>query len=271
MKDVTLAVGQWPVVSDTRRNLERAEHFLRDAREQGAQLALLPEMFATPYDITVMNERAENADGRTMTRMRELDTKLALTVVAGSFVERHEGRLYNSCYVVGPNGAILGVHRKIHLFDIDLPDVRVEESTVLTPGNRPLVLETPFARLGVAICYDVRFHDIFRFFQREGVEIILLPAAFSQTTGNAHWHTLMRARAIDYQMYLAVACPAPTPGAKYQSFGHSLIVDPWGVILREAGEEEEVLVAALDGAHLTEVRRRMPLRAHQRPDLYAKW
>lgn len=271
MQDFTLAVGQWPVVSDWRFNMERAEHFLRHARDQGAHLALLPEMFQTPYDVAEIKERAEPADGPTLTRIRELATELALTIVAGSIPERVADRLYNSAYVIGPDGALLGVHRKIHLFDIDLPEVRMQESAVLTPGDRPLVLATPFARLGVAICYDVRFHDIFRFFQREEVEVVLLPAAFSQTTGSAHWHTLMRARAIDYQVYLGVACPAPTPGAKYQSFGHSLVVDPWGTIRAEAGEDVEQLMVPLDGARLADVRRRMPLRAHQRPDLYARW
>ena len=229
--------------------------------------AIMPEMFQTPYETPIMAERAEAADGPSLSRVRGLAARHRLTVVAGTFAERHEGRIYNASYVLGLDGAVLGVHRKIHLFDIDLPEVHVVESSVLAAGDRPLVLTTPFGRLGVAVCYDVRFPDVFRYFQRHDVELVALPAAFSITTGSAHWHVLMRARAIDYQVFMAAASPAPTPGAAYRAYGHSLVVGPFGEILAEAGESEETLVIDLPAARLETVRRQMPLRRHQRPEL----
>jgi predicted amidohydrolase len=163
------------------------------------------------------------------------------------------------------------VHRKVHLFDVALADVNVKESEVFTPGEAPLVLDLPFARLGIAICYDTRFPGIFRHFEERGVEVVALPAAFSRTTGAAHWHLLMRSRAVDYQVYLAAACPAPAPGASYVSYGHSLVVDPWGSVLAEAGEGEEAIFARLSAERIARVRRELPLREHRRPDLYRRW
>ena len=271
MLDFTLAVGQWPVVDDRDANLARAETSFRRAAAAGAPVVLLPEMFQTPYDTETMRRRAEPEDGPTLRRIRALCRELRLTAVAGSFCEARGGRLYNSAFVLGPDGSTLGVHRKIHLFDVDLPGVQVRESSVLSAGEAPLVLDTPLARIGVAVCYDLRFHDVFRAFERRGVEVALLPAAFSETTGRAHWHALLRSRAIDYQMWVAAACPAPTPGAAYQAYGHSLVADPWGDVVAEAGTGEETIAARLGADRLLDVRRRLPLLAHRRPDLYRHW
>jgi predicted amidohydrolase len=271
MRDFTIAVGQWPVEREKDRNLERAEEFLRGAAESGASLCLLPEMFQTPYELPLMRSSAEPANGPTLGRIRGLARDLRVHVVAGSFCEEDGGRLFNSSFVVGPGGEILGAHRKIHLFDVSLPDVQVKESDVFTPGDRPLVLDLPFARLGVAICYDARFPAIFRHFEERGVEVVALPAAFSRTTGAAHWHVLMRSRAVDHQVYLAAACPAPAPGSSYAAYGHSLVVDPWGKVLAEAGEGAERILVRLGAERLARVRRELPLLAHRRPDLYGEW
>jgi predicted amidohydrolase len=135
----------------------------------------------------------------------------------------------------------------------------------------PLVLDLPFCRLGVCICYDTRFPAIFRHFEEHGVEVAAIPAAFSRTTGEAHWHLLLRSRAVESQIYLAAACPAPHPASSYVAYGHSLIADPWGAVLAEAGEGAEDIQARLEAAKLEKVRRELPLLAHRRPDLYARW
>jgi len=271
MRDFTLAVGQWPVVNDKAQNLESAESFLRAAAQKGATLCVLPEMFLTPYELPLLRSSSEELDGPTLKRLRSVVRELKLYVVAGTFCEKRTNDYYNSAYVLDPEGEILGVHRKIHLFDVALESVNVKESAVLTPGDHPLVLETPFCRLGVCVCYDTRFPDIFRYFESQGVEVVAIPAAFSQATGSAHWHVLMRSRAVDYQVYLAAACPAPNLQSSYVAYGHSLVVDPWGTVLAEAGEGEDEILAVLRAEKLEKVRRELPLIQHRRPDLYRRW
>jgi predicted amidohydrolase len=271
MRDFTIAAGQWPVEREKEKNLSQAEDLLRWAAEEGASLCVLPEMFQTPYELPLMRSSAEPAGGPTLGRIRGLARELRVHVVAGSFCEEDGGRLFNSSFVVGAGGEVLGVHRKIHLFDVSLPEVKVQESDVFTPGDRPLVLDLPFARLGVAICYDARFPGVFRRFEEAGVEVIALPAAFSRTTGAAHWHVLMRSRAVESQVYLAAACPAPAVDSSYEAYGHSVIIDPWGTVLAEAGEGAGRILARLSAERLARIRRELPLLAHRRPDLYRRW
>ncbi len=275
MEQFSIAVGQWAVDDDVSVNLRRAAAFLRTAADRGAQLCVLPEMFQTPYEMARIARSAEPASGRSITHVRELARELGLFVVAGSIAEESvdagERKLYNTAFVIDDRGEILGHHRKIHLFDVDLASVKVKESSVLSPGRSPLVVELPFARLGVAVCYDARFPEVFAHFERRGVEVAAIPAAFSETTGAAHWHVLLRSRAIDYQIFLAAACPAPQAGAAYVAYGHSLVAGPWGNVLAEAGVGEETITAVLDPEELARVRRELPLRRHRRRDLYAKW
>jgi predicted amidohydrolase len=271
VKDFTIAIGQWPVVPSRDENLDRAERFLRAAAREGAALCVLPEMFQTPYELDLMERAAEPSTGPSLTRIREAARELRLHVVAGSFPEREGRSIYNASFLVGPDGGLLGRHRKIHLFDVSLAEVKVKESAVLSPGDAPLIAELPFCRLGVAICYDVRFPEIFRAFESARVDVIALPAAFSRTTGAAHWHLLLRSRAVDCQAYVAAACPAPVESSKYVTYGHSLVADPWGAVLGEAGEGEEAVVVRLEAARLERVRRELPVLAHRRPDLYERW
>ncbi len=271
MQDFRIAVGQWPVDREKSVNWSRAESFLRNASTAGASLCLLPEMFQTPYELLRMRSCAETADGPTIDRVRSWARELRLHVVAGSICEQHEDRYYNTSFFVGPDGGILGAHRKVHLFDVSLETVRVKESAVLSPGEAPLVVETPFAKVGVCICYDTRFPAIFKAFEERGVEVAAIPAAFSRTTGAAHWHLLMRSRAVDHQIFLAAACPAPDETSSYVAYGHSIVVDPWGTVLAEAGEGEECIFANLSAARLKKIRDELPLLKHRRKDLYSCW
>ena len=224
MRDVRLAVGQWPVARDLDANLDAAERFLRRAANDGAALCVLPEMFNAPYELPVLRTAGEPQNGRTVETLRALARELELWIVGGSLCETppkphrpsdERGHLHNTSFVIAADGEIQGVHRKIHLFDVDVaptdgrPGVTVCESNLFTPGERPLVLTTPFGTLGVAVCYDVRFPEVFAEFERRGVEIVAIPAAFSNVTGTAHWHLVMRGRAVDYQVFLAAALPSP--------------------------------------------------------------
>lgn len=271
MRDVTLTVGQWPVVDDLAVNLDEAETFLRWSAERGADLCVLPEMFQTPYELEVMKSRAEPLAGPSVRRIGALAGELGLWVVAGSVAEQRDGCTANTAVVFSDAGEIRGVHRKIHLFDVSLPSVQVRESSLFEPGDRPLVVDTPFCRLGVAICYDVRFPAVFGFFEERGVEVVAVPAAFSRTTGEAHWDIVMRSRAIDYQVYLAAACPSPNTDSSYVAYGHSLIADPWGTVLARAGEGREFIEAHCAAETLARVRSELPLLVHRRPDLYRAW
>ena len=145
----------------------------------------------------------------------------------------------------------------------------MRESAVLTAGETPLIVDTPFCRLGVMVCYDARFPEIFRFFEEAKVEVIAIPAAFSRTTGAAHWDILMRSRAIDYQVFLAAACPAPNLDASYVTYGHSLIVDPWGIVLAMAPDEDCVIVADIERARMGDIRESLPSLANRQPSTYA--
>ena len=271
MRDFTLTVGQWPVEPDRGANLDRAEEFLRWSSDREADLCLLPEMFQTPYELDVMKERAEPLDGPSARHIAALAADLGVWVVAGSIPERLDGCLANTSIVFGSDGKPRGIHRKIHLFDVSLPNVRVKESSIFEPGQLPLVVDTPFCRLGVVICYDVRFPAVFGFLEDQGVEVVAVPAAFSRTTGRAHWDVVMRSRAIDYQVFLAAACPAPNVASEYVAYGHSLIADPWGTLLAQAGEGAESIVARCEAEKIERVRRELPLLAHRRRDLYRGW
>ncbi|MCK5689141.1 carbon-nitrogen hydrolase family protein, partial [Myxococcota bacterium] len=142
---------------------------------------------------------------------------------------------------------------------------------VLSPGTKPLIVETPWGKLGVLICYDLRFNAIFEYFEREGVEFIAIPGAFSKTTGEAHWKTLLRARAIDYQSWVMAACPAPNLSSTYVAWGHSLIADPWGRVVVEAGEKEEWISASLRADELERVRTQLPVIKHRQTEIYLDW
>ena len=271
MKDFKLAVGQWPVVDDRGTCLDAAERQLRSAARQGASLCVLPEMFQTPYELARMRSRSEAIDGDSLSRIRGLARELSLWVVAGSICEQRGDEYFNTAAVFDPQGELAGIHRKVHLFDVSLETVRVRESLVLSPGDAPLVLELPFCRLGVCICYDARFPAIFQHFEQHQVEVVAVPAAFSQTTGAAHWHLLMRSRAVDSQVFLAAACPAPNLESSYVTYGHSLVVDPWGKVLAEAGDDEALVCPTLEASRLETVRRELPLLKHRRHELYESW
>jgi omega-amidase len=271
LKDFLLAVGQWPVSPEREENLDLARSFIQQAAARGASLCVLPEMFQTPYEPERLRAAGEDEDGPTLRTIRSAARQWKLHVVAGSFCERRENNTYNSSFVIGPGGEILGAHRKIHLFDVSLDTVDFRESSIFGAGDRPLVVDMPFCRLGVAICYDARFPAVFRYFEERGVEVVALPAAFSRETGAAHWHVLMRSRAVESQVYLAAACPGTSKDSTYLAYGHSLIVDPWGTVVAEAGDGRETIFAGLSAARLGEVRRRLPLLEHRRPDLYKSW
>ncbi len=163
---------------------------------------------------------------------------------------------------------ILDVHRKMHLFDVDIPDIEFKESETITAGNRVTVVDTDLIKIGVAICYDIRFPELFRLMALKNADIMVVPGAFNMTTGPAHWKTTVRARAIDNQIYVAAASPARNNDLSYVAYGHSLIVDPWGKVIGEAGYGEEIIYATIDISYIKDVREELPLLKNRRTDIY---
>ncbi len=252
--------------TDRAKNLAQSEALVRNAAERGAELIVLPEVFAWRGPREEERLQAETLSGATVTWLRGLARELRVHLVAGSILERaaRGGRAFNTSLLVGPNGRILASYRKIHLFDVDLPGaVTVRESDTRRPGRTPVLARTPLATLGLSVCYDLRFPELYRQLTFRGATVLLVPAAFTAFTGRAHWETLLRARAIENQCF--VVAPNQTGvGPTGACWGHSAIIDPWGTVLAALGDEPGVAVAALDPAELRRVRRSLPALAHVR-------
>lgn len=270
MNSIKVAVCQLNVGEDKQANIVKARTMIRRAAEQGAQLVVLPEMFNCPYRAEAFPGYAETyPGGDTFNMLSSAAGEEGVYLVGGSVPEREGDLVYNASYIFGPDGSLLGRHRKIHLFDVDLPGgIRVKESSTLGAGKTITVAPTPFGPLGVAICYDVRFPELIRLMALQGAKIVVIPAAFNMTTGPAHWDLVFRTRAVDNQLFVVAASPARDVSAGYVAYGHSMVVDPWGGVIARAGDGEEVLTAALDFPTLDRIRNELPLLAHRRTDLY---
>lgn len=265
-----LAVCQMGVEDDKNKNIARAIDMIKDAGANKAELVVLPEMFNCPYSNSKFPEYCEKVDeGETLAAISKTAKQLGLHIIAGSIPELDSGRLYNSSYIFDRSGEILGRHRKVHLFDIDVPgEITFKESDVLTPGDQVTVVDTELCKIGVAICYDVRFPELIRLMALKGASLVAIPAAFNMTTGPAHWELLMRTRALDNQVYIAAASPARDEKASYIAYGNSMIVEPWGTVIARAGEGEEIVYADMDLSRVNKVRDELPLLKHRRVDIY---
>ncbi len=264
-----IGLVQMDVADDKAKNLQTAEKFIRQAHARGARVVVLPEMFNTPYGNEFFIPYAEEGEGQTLSLLRRLARELGILLIGGSIPEAEGGKIYNTAYIIDDKGELLGKHRKAHLFDIDVKGgITFFESATLTPGDKVTVLDTPMGRIGVAICYDIRFPEMFRKMALEGVEYVFIPAAFNHVTGPAHWEILTRARALDNQMYLFIASPARSGVLSYKAYGHSLGVDPWGRILGELDDSEGLLILEADPERIKKIKEELPILKHRRPDLY---
>ncbi|CAN0227710.1 unnamed protein product [Discosporangium mesarthrocarpum] len=266
---------------DKAANIETAESAIKDAAATGAKIVILPECWNSPYDTTSFPAYAEpvsdpgqtpSTEGCPSTLMLSRTAKeQGVHVVGGSVPEitPSDGKIYNTCVVVGPDGSILAKHRKAHLFDICVPGkITFRESDTLSAGNAITTVETPFCTLGVGICYDIRFPELSMAMRTAGAQVLCFPGAFNMTTGPAHWELLQRARAVDNQCYVITVSPARNPSAKYQAWGHSSIVDPWGQVTATTDHQSDLVTAELDLERVEEVRRNIPVSTQKRTDLY---
>ena len=250
-------------------NLARASAAVRSAAEQGARLVVPPELFATLGPMRLMRDAAESLDGPTLewARRTAIDNDCAL--VAGSFVERNGEEVFNTSIAVGPDGSLLGTYRKIHMFDVDIEGARSKESDTFTAGPGPVVVEFEQLRVGMTICYDLRFPELFRALMLQGADLIVVPSAFTAATGRDHWELLVRARAVEDQVMIIAAAQWGTSPDGIARHGHAVIVDAWGRVLADASAEDDtVIVADFDADLQADIRRRLPALAHRRPDSY---
>lgn len=267
---LSLCICQMQVTNDKNKNLIKAGEMIAAGATAGAEMIILPEVFNSPYQVELFPQYAEPFPGPSTDFLAAAACKYGVCIVGGSIIERdNNGRLYNSCFIFNEKGELVGRHRKVHLFDIDIPgQIIFRESATLTAGKNITIIRYKSRKIAIMICYDCRFPELARAAAMEGAELIVIPAAFNTTTGPAHWEMLMRCRAVDNQLFLVAASPARNPAASYQAWGHSLAVDPWGNILKEAGEDEEILYVRLDFSQLEDVRQELPLLQQRRQDLY---
>ena len=270
MNKIKLALCQMNVVDDKEANLEKASSMIADSVDADADFIILPEMFNCPYSNDKFIEYAEEEhESPTLNTISQLAKANDVYILAGSIPERESGRLYNTSYMFDKTGKIIAKHRKMHLFDIDVKDrITFKESDVLTAGDDFTVVDTEFGKIGIGICYDVRFVELARIMAENGASILFYPGAFNQTTGPAHWELLFRSRALDNQVFCVGVAPALNLDASYHSYGHSIVANPWGEVMVQAGEKEELLICEIDLSEIKKVREEIPVLKNKRKDLY---
>lgn len=284
-QSVKLALVQLATTADKAHNLSHARTKVLEATRQGAKIVVLPECFNSPYGTKYFPQYAETLlpsppskeQSPTFHALSELAKEAGCYLIGGSIPEREGGegdakdkKLYNTSLAFSPKGELMATHRKVHLFDIDIPGkIRFKESEVLSPGNKITLIDLPeYGKIAVAICYDIRFPELATIAARKGAFLLLYPGAFNLTTGALHWELQARARAMDNQVYVGLCSPARDMEADYHAWGHSLVVDPNAEVLGSLEEKEDILVRELQAGRIEEVRKGIPLYTQRRFDVY---
>ncbi len=268
MTDLRVACIQNTATRDIDANLAWVSARIDEAAAGGARFIALPETVGL---IEPVNEQIPAAtfsedDDAGLAAFRERAAAHGVTLLVGSQLIREHGKIYNRSFLLDPDGEIRARYDKLHMFDIELKNGEAyRESDAIEPGDRAVVVETPLARIGLSVCYDLRFGALYRALAQAGADIITIPAAFTQTTGEAHWHTLVRARAIETGAYVLAPNQCGHHCDKRYSYGHSLIIDPWGEILADGGAEPGIVYADLDLSRVAKVRSRIPNLKNERP------
>jgi deaminated glutathione amidase len=270
--EIRAAAVQLNSTADKARNIETAERLVRAAASDGAELVVLPEKWNVLGDAEALLAGAEAIDGESIGAAASWARELGITLVAGSFAEQVEGeeKTFNTSVLLGPGGDTLATYRKIHMFDVDAGGVAYRESDAEQPGEETVVAEAAGACLGLTICYDLRFPELYRILAVLGATVLTVPSAFTEVTGRDHWHVLLRARAIENQAFVVAPNQAGDAPPHYRSYGHSLIAGPWGDVLAEVAEGEGFAAADLDFGELERVRAELPSLANRRPNAY-RW
>ncbi|KAI7897219.1 carbon-nitrogen hydrolase [Mucor mucedo] len=259
------------VGADKAKNLVHTHKKILEAASNGAQVVVLPECFNSPYGTNFFPQYAEPLNGESVAMLSAAAKEANVYLIGGSIPEKEEssGNIYNTLTAYDPTGKMIAKHRKVHLFDIDVPGkIRFKESDTLTAGDWLTCVDTKYGKIGVGICYDMRFPEMATIAARKGCLAMIYPGAFNLTTGPLHWELLQRARAVDNQMYVAACSPARDLSADYHAWGHSTVVDPKGVVVATTEEKEDIVYADIDPEQVKEVRTNIPLYNQRRFDIY---
>ena len=264
-----IAVCQIMPREDLELGMIKYREMVSEAASKGADIVVFPEMWVCPYIGANFEKYKEPQGGRTYRFMKALASEFGIYLFVGSVPEEDGEDIFNTCYVFDRDGNEIGKHRKAHLFDVNIEGgVCFQESYFLSPGDKSTIVDTEFGKIGLAICFDIRFSEFSMKMAKEGVKIIILPAAFNMTTGPAHWELSVRARAMDNQVYFIGAQVARDPNCKFQAWGHSLAADPFGKIVGSASEKEEIFYVDVDMKYLEKVRAELPILKSRREELY---
>ena len=248
-------------------NLATAIRLIRRAHALGARFIGLPENFAWMGPEADRSGAAEALDGPTLTKLAQLARELEVTLLAGSILEQGApgGRLFNTSVLFGPDGARLGVYRKIHLFDVEVGDGQTyRESAAVAPGTDVVVAAAAFGRVGLSVCYDLRFPELYRRHAAEGATVLTVPAAFTLATGKDHWEVLLRARAIENQAYVLAPAQQGKHPQDRMTWGHAMLIDPWGLVTARASEGEGMALGQIDDQLTAKIRKSLPALTHRR-------
>lgn len=267
MRKYQVAVVQMDTQNNKQENLDQMAAYVKESAQKGAKLVVFPEVSNILSEDPI---HAESIPGPTTELMMKLAKENKIWIHTGSLSEKNPDgdRTYNTSVLISPEGEIVATYQKIHNFDMDLPDgSSVRESDRKEPGSNVVTVSTELGHLGFAICYDMRFPELFRLMTLEGAEVIFVPANFTMATGKDHWEPLLRSRAIENGCYI-IAPDQVGKKEKYQAYGNSLVIDPWGTVIARASDKPCVILAEIDLDYLEDVRRRNPSVSNRRKDVY---
>lgn len=270
MEKIKIAAIQMSTVADKMENVRTVKAYLEKIKDENPDFVILPEMFCCPYQTENFPIYAEKEGGPVWQQLSGYAKQYGIYLIGGSMPEKDaEGNVYNTSYIFDREGKQIGKHRKVHLFDIDIKGGQTfKESDTLTAGDSDTVFDTEFGKMGVMLCFDIRFPELSRMMVNDGARIVFVPAAFNMTTGPAHWELSFRTRALDNQIYMVGCAPARDVSAGYISWGHSIVTDPWGRVIDMLDEKKGILLAELDMDYEEQVREELPLLKSRRKDMY---
>jgi predicted amidohydrolase len=264
MSKSRIALAQMTSTEDIQANLAEALRMVDEAAAAGVQLVAFPEVFLFLGGRQGKLENATQVEGPVVARFREAAARHGMMILLGSIHERmpdREDKVYNTSILIDASGEVLATYRKLKLFDVELPNLSIRESDTIEPGDAlPPVVDTPIGKVGLTICFDLRFPDLYQHLRRKGAEVVFAPSNFTAPTGAVHWETLLRARALETQVYLAAPAQWGKHNPKFSSWGHTALVDPWGTICSLAPDRTGLTYGEIDLEYLRKVRRELPMK-----------